>query len=326
MNSSGPSSDDRLKPPDGFAFGYFTNADGHKIRYGRMQAAGALRGSVVITTGYADFIESCFETASEWKKRGFDVYVMDWVEQGGSDRNSAQGPAENARDLHQFRRDIVGADATGPVILSTHSVGAHVGLLCLEKNPKDFDLAVMAAPLVDFQLSERKRKWIRLTLDFAKATRLDRVKIKTGRKMVTKRIVSERSRGGQENSRLDTPKLHLSFNRALKMADPTLAQVRQFFFSTDKINKASFLESIKTPMLMGLAQRDTVADLGAIARAVFLMPGARGVLLNDSSHNVWLESGDVRKGWWSLIDIFLNDFIKPSKPVPSSMSFLPPAQ
>ena len=300
--------DDKFKQPEGFAFGSFANADGKKIRYGHVAADGAAKGTVVMTTGYADFIESYFETIADWKKRGFDVYIMDWIEQGGSERNAKQGPAENARDLHQFRQEIIGFKKNGPVILSTHSIGSHFGLLCLKDHPGDFACAVMAAPLVDFQMSQRKRRMINLVLDFSRAAGLGNLKIKTGRKMVTKRIARERKKGREKSARLDGPRLHIEFNSALRVGNPTFHQLGMFFESTAKINGADFLQAIKIPVLMGLAGSDTVADLGAIARSAAFIPLARAVVLEMSSHNVWLEQDSVRERWWESIDIFIKDF------------------
>ena len=134
----------RFLKPDDFDFPqHFINDDGKKIRYGHAEPDGDKKGTVVLTTGYADFTEAYFETIQDFLDRGFAVWMMDWQGQGGSERYydnpripSPDGPINNIRDLHHFRNNVVKADDDKPVFLASHSMGGQMSLHYIKEHPK----------------------------------------------------------------------------------------------------------------------------------------------------------------------------------------------
>ena len=64
------------------------------------------RGTVVICTGRAEFIEKYFETVAELIARRFDVVIMDWRGQGGSERELADRAKGHIDDFGTYERDL----------------------------------------------------------------------------------------------------------------------------------------------------------------------------------------------------------------------------
>ena len=130
---------ERFFQPDGWQEGSFTNRQGKKIRTGHATPKGACKGTVVITTGYADFTEAYFETIHNYLDRGYAVWMMDWAGHGGSekirkgqqtDQKKVAILDDHIADLEQFRKTVVEPAAGKPVFLSTHSMGGQVALNC----------------------------------------------------------------------------------------------------------------------------------------------------------------------------------------------------
>src|SRR5690606_15452455 len=140
--------------PDAWQEGSFTNRQGKKIRTGHAAPRGEIKGTVVMTTGYADFMEAYFETIHNYLDRGYAVWMMDWAGHGGSDKAAPGQPGglkaavldDHIADLAQFRKTVVQPEAGKPVFLSTHSMGGQVALRHLAANPGDFDGAILATP------------------------------------------------------------------------------------------------------------------------------------------------------------------------------------
>jgi lysophospholipase len=72
--------------PDGMVAGSITAADGTVLRYATCPGPRVGRGTMCIFQGRGDFIERYFETIKDLQSRGFDVAILDWRNQGGSDR------------------------------------------------------------------------------------------------------------------------------------------------------------------------------------------------------------------------------------------------
>ena len=63
--------------------------EGMRLRVGhRLPARHPARGTAVILTGRAEFIEKYEETVADLAAAGFAVAIFDWRGQGGSDRGS----------------------------------------------------------------------------------------------------------------------------------------------------------------------------------------------------------------------------------------------
>ena len=137
--------------------GYFTTADGTAIRNALWSPESKNpRGSVVLLGGRKEFLEKYTETAADLNQRGFAVFGFDWRGQGLSSRmlpDRLKGFVRNyddyVQDLEEFFQRVVQPEAVRPIYLLAHSMGGHVALRYLHRQPADIDKAVLVAPMLD---------------------------------------------------------------------------------------------------------------------------------------------------------------------------------
>lgn len=308
----------RFFEPDTWQEGSFTNRQGKTIRFGHATPEGAIKGTVVMTTGYADFIESYFETIHEYLDRGYQVYMMDWAGHGGSEKIRAGAAAAGGKapailddhiaDLHQFRTQVVKPAEGAPVFLSTHSMGGQVALHAMKNHPESFDGAILATPLVDTRQKGLRRGILSAAFRAAVMLGYGTHVMQGGRQKAVRRITKARRGSKKENPvRMALHKACMLGTRDLRAEDPTIAYGDSIFRAAAAINRPGALESIKTPVLFGIAGRDNMVDNDAIRSAARRMPKARALELPEATHAFWLERDALRQKWWQAIDGFMAD-------------------
>ncbi len=320
---------ERFFQPDGWQEGYFTNRQGKKIRTGHATPKGACKGTVVITTGYADFTEAYFETIHNYLDRGYAVWMMDWAGHGGSekvrkgqqtDQKKVAILDDHIADIEQFRKTVVAPVTGKPVFLSTHSMGGQVALRYLDKHPDDFAGAMLATPFVDMNMKGAKRSVMQRAFESAVALGFGDKVLENGRKRAIHKIVeARRTRKAQNPIRMRLHKTLMWLPRDLKAEEPTVAYLENMYRSATYLNKPGVLEGIQTPVLFGIGGRDDMVDNEAIRRAAKAMPNGKLCEIADASHAFWLERDDLLKIWWDRIDGFMVDchtaFDRKNKPV-----------
>lgn len=325
MKEPAPSIDtlpDRFKPPQGWSGDlYFDNEDGKKIRYGFVKAKEPSRGTIVMTTGYADFIESYFETMHDMLDRGFDVWIMDWPGQGGSERYDAKNPKlpdpngffDNIRDLHKFRTQIVRHDPEKPIFLNSHSMGGHIGFHILHKFPGDFDFAVLAAPLANFEMSIVRRRLYEVFLQVASGVGYADRQIPSRRRRVVERIKEDREQYvGAEPIRMRIHKIWAEAARNdparqdLRIGDPTLGWSYTSMKAVRLLNEPYCLQSITTPVLVLIAENDRLVHNESTLKTVKQIPGATIAIIKDASHALWTEREKIRKNLLENFDSYVD--------------------
>ncbi len=305
---------DRFKQPKEFKFPqFFTNEDGKKIRYGHAESKKTARGTVIITTGYADFIESYFETINDFLDRGYAVWIMDWQGQGGSERyyKNPQIPAKNApinnvRDLHQFRHDIVKYDKNKPIFLVSHSMGGQMALHYMKHHEVDFTAAILAAPFVDTKFTRKGELVAKFLVHLACGVGLGNRRTSKNNNIVRRIKKVRKSLKKEEPIRMEIHQYFAKKDPSLKIGDPTFYWTRAILKQTKEIRSKASLQSIKTPILFGLFESDLLVSSQAIKRAAKYIPNAKLVKIKDAHHGIWTEREQIRQKWWQQIDKFMN--------------------
>lgn len=331
--------------PDGWKSDYFVNSNQEKIFYAKAPAklrdGETPRGSVVLTTGYNDSIFNNTDTISEWQKRGFDVYAMDWASQGASQRNaknpnlpSARPLDYHVRDLDQFVRHVVEPQAEKPLILSTHSMGGAIGALYMQKHPDIFTKAVLGAPMLDLDTSILPRSWFNNIAKVANDIGLKNTSLPSWRD----KLYEIKNFNPFAKKSDDAPGgLSSVFAKArdgfkpYELKLPTWGWVESAYESMNKLNKPDFYNGIKTDILFVSAGRDELVDNKAIKRASERADNARLLNLPESQHGVWNSSPENKTRLWNEIDHLLEGRdMQPqiasrpaSKPVPYQPDFYP---
>lgn len=312
---------ENFKEPDGFTWGHFKNAKNADIRYGVAKAEGEIKGTIVIGTGFRENIEKYFEVTRDMQKRGFDVYLMDWRGQGGSERYIKgsqkahhEGYDEQIETLHQFTQNIVDPAAKKPLILMGHSMGAHIGLRYLKEHEGVFDSAILSSPMIDIVTAGLPKPLARQMAKFAKAGNYLEKYIPGGTDWTEEPFKDNKKTS--DPARFAAEQEILRGNPDLQIGQPTYGWVYHTFCSIDILNDEDYLKAIKTPILMEISDNEKIVDRAAQDRALTLLPNTTKVEIKDAKHEIWMERDELRDQWLEKVDGFLEERLKAAAPAP----------
>ncbi len=312
----------RFFEPEGWKSDFFTSTSGKEIRYGHAAPKTEPRGTVIITTGYADFTEAYFETINAYLDRGFSVWMMDWAGHGGSEKTvpgsgkKGQTVEDHIEDLRKFREEVVKPEKDKPVFLSTHSMGGQIALHYLSQHPDDFSFAILATPHVETKIKGPARDLLKLVFASAITSGLGDAQIENGRRSITQGLVAERAGHMKDDNplRMTLHKTFMLLDENLKAEDPTVGYIESLLLSADVSSRDEFLKKIKTPVLLGIGTDDDVVDNDAIRRAGKAMPNATVREIDGGIHALWIDRDKQRGEWWQAIDAFVARQLAPPQP------------
>lgn len=328
--------------PRGTQSGAFRNDEGRDIFYLKASPEGEIRGRVVFTPGYADSVNFHYDAIRKWQERGFEVYAMDWIGQGLSDREDPrhiQNPNDRLMtrhmlDLQKFVQDVVPKDAGLPLILSSHSMGGHVGLLHLKHFPGTFDGAVLAAPLVDLNTSVLPRSAFKGIVSAMNSLGFDDNSLPNWRHLLNR--VKATSASIEDITSHNPDQLTLTEQGQLRMREllkgveiglPTWGFLKRIYPSLDEMRKDDYFDSIQTPVLLIAAGRDELIENKSIRFAASELPRGHLLELPSAAHGVWNDSEKNKATMWRGIDGFIDhglDAAPQKRPAPQMAPHMPP--
>ncbi|MEX6632364.1 alpha/beta hydrolase [Hyphococcus lacteus] len=267
------------------------------------------RGTVVLVTGWSEFIEKYFETIRDLHQRGLNVAMMDWRGQGLSDREQVKETKWNGyfqtikNDLEFFTDTQVKPRFGGPYILMTHSMGGMPALKLLSTGNDGFSRAVLCAPMTRL-FPEPQNKITGLAASIASTIGFARTQV------IRSKDYADKFDGNIYTS----DKARHSLFRDLRLAEPKAASQSPTYGWVNDAIKASkaihadhALDGIKIPVLIitaGLEQQIDGEDHQIIAASsdkisVETIPGAL--------HEIMMERDSLRALYWKAFD----DFVAP---------------
>ncbi len=289
-----------------------TARDGVAIRTARWRPTTrkAVKGTVLIVQGRAEFIERYSETIQELRRRGFHVTTFDWRGQGGSDRLVANMRKGHVRRFGDYQRDLeaVFADVMArlpkPWFILAHSMGAAICLDAARQNKLPVSRLVALAPMLSLSMVKRP------TLVKATAFVLDSLFL--GKSFVPAGGETPLATRPFANNRLTSDperyarNAHLSALRPeLSIGDPTIRWVREAFRFMDQMALPDVPLDIKVPTLVIAAGRDPVVSTPVIERFAARLKTGLAVVLPTSRHEILHETDDVRASFWAAFDAFV---------------------
>jgi lysophospholipase len=318
--------------PRGWESGSFRNDEGRSIYYAKAAPLGPKAGTVVFTSGYGDSINFHYDAIHNWQRRGYEVYAMDWINQGLSDREHPDVTdsndrllARHMRDLKTFVTNVVHRDPGMPLILSSHSMGGHIGMMFLKHYPGIFDGAVLAAPMLDVNTGYLPRPAAKIIAQAVTALGLGDFPIPDLRNLLTRIDNVSQNIRNLKSEPEDLSLSQIAQNRIRDLFNPVNIDgpnwkfLKRAYPSLDKMRHEDYFSGIKTPVLLVLGGRDKLISNDAIRFAAEELP--RGYLLElpDAGHGIWNDSDKNHAALWRRIDWFVkSDIHSPTvhKPVP----------
>jgi len=318
------------RPPEGWSRDdYFISSEKDRIRYNYAPAHGdAPAGTVVLTHGYGENVDLYWETIRRYQARGFEVFAMDWQGHGKSGREDPDDPRDpgtrglhpHVQDLHDFIERIVKPRRRaqdGKLLMSTNSMGGHIGLLYLQEHPDVFDGAIMSTPMFDirrFGLPACFRPAFKAIFNAASFLGLKNVHLPGSADLL--RTIDRVSASLRNPDNLPATPLRVRHELVTAMQKrapettlgvPTFGWIASAFETIERSLGASFLRSVKTPVLLGSAGHEALVDNTAISRAAALMQKGREVHIKDATHGLWFDTDENYDKWWREIDRFIDD-------------------
>ena len=303
----------RFLSPPGWEWGTFRNSSGAGLRYGFCEPAQVPRARIVLLTGFREFGEKYFETIRDLLALGYAVWQMDWYSQGGSDRHfdnhQKVGGASltgAVADLRLLVNDVLPNDPETPLVIVSHSTGGLIVVRYLHDHPDTVTAAVMSAPLFALYTNGLPG-WLALGL-----ARLA-VMAGLGAKYIPgggdwprgpRRVAGDSPTSDDPERRL-LQEQWMDACPNLRMGGPTFGWLASAFRLMRESTRASYLQSVRTPILIGSAGRDSLVRSEAHGRAAGLLHNAELVSFPEAKHELFMEFDAVRDRWLAEIDRFI---------------------
>jgi lysophospholipase len=269
-----------------------------------------LKGTVVFLNGRADFVERYFETMSEVQQRGFHIAGFDWRGQGGSQRllkdhwrGHIRSFREYDEDLRAVMDSVVLKNCPGPYYAIGHSTGGHVLLRALSRQTW-FAKAMVTSPLMELQYGRWPKSLAFMIAAMATAFGLGWVYL-PGHKQIPfllrhfedNPLSSDRKRWTRDVRTLEE-------HPNLGIGGPTFAWFVATILSLKDLHKRRRTQGLNCPVMMLLAGRERVVDNKAAYRYVASMPGVSVATVQQSLHEMMLESDAIRKEFFAAFDSY----------------------
>ena len=302
-------------PVDGanVRIGYFSTADGTTIRSGRWLVEGRRpRGSVVLLGGRKEFLEKYTETAADLNQRGFAVFGFDWRGQGLSSRmlpDRLRGFVRNyddyVQDMEEFFQRVVRPEAVRPIYLLAHSMGGHVALRYLHRQPAGIDKAVLVAPMLDINTKPFPRWLVKGLVWLGRHIGSEEALVPGSDKRTNFDRPFEGNALTADPRRFAVEKSAVAQNPDLALGGVTFAWLTAALASIAHIRRPGFLEAVRTPVLMVAAGNDRVVSVRAQKSACRRLPNGRLLIISGARHEILMETDAIRTRFWEAFDAFI---------------------
>ena len=285
-------------------------SDGAALRVARWHPGAESRGSVVICSGRAEFIEKYFETVRDLLDRRLSVVVFDWRGQGLSARELANPRKGHIDDFSFYERDLDAVVAQAlepfcapPFFAIGHSMGAAVLLTQARGGRSPFERLLLTAPMIDLS-GLRLPKGARLLADALDIAGLGGAFIPGGsgdapmsRPFAGNALTSDENRYRRCAEVID-------MEPAVAIGAPTIGWINAAFRCMRQFADVEFPRRTLTPTLVFTAGADTIVDNRAVERFTQFLKAGRMIEIPFARHEILLEKDRFREQFWASFDAF----------------------
>ena len=282
---------------------------GMRVRLGHVvPQPGPMRGTAIVLTGRAEFIEKYQETVADLVERGFAVAIFDWRGQGGSDRFPGHGQRGHVPCIGDYLDDLEAVltrleqlQLPQPWLMLAHSMGGHVGLRHLARGGGRFAGAMLLAPMFGIQLRLLPRA-------LAQAVCWIAISMGAGPRYAP----GQRDHGHAlpafaRNKLTSCPEHFADYLRLVQTAPElttggvTYGWLAASLRSIALLHARGFPEAIDVPVLVCQAGEERIVSNRAITRITTRLPRGRLMVFPGARHELLRERAAIRR---QLLDAF----------------------
>lgn len=301
------------------AYDWLSLDDGTRLRIAVWpEPAERPRGTVLLATGRAEFVEKYAETAGALRDRGFRVVGFDWRNQGLSDRPLANRQIHHLSDFNRladdldavFSRTVVPQAGNGPVVLMAHSMGGLAATLHLARHPRRYAAAVLSAPMYDIATGPWPRGLVGLLAGlFTALGRGERYAFGQGDYNPVEGLFTP------SNSITSDPARYAAFHGPcrdrpeLRVGGVSFGWLKAALAACDAVQATVPLAAVETPVLLLNAPEDAVVSPAAIRTVARRFADATLAEFPGAKHELLMERDEIRDRVWADIDRFLDRLV-----------------
>lgn len=267
-------------------------------------AAGAPRGSVIVSPGRTEFIEKYFEVIRELQARGFSVFCIDWRGQGLSGRETGNPLKGHIVSFDDPVNDLATALSLfadrlpKPHIGLAHSMGGGIMLRALQTRRVDFDAAAFSAPMWGIAgLNRMSKRYVRFMSALgAGAQFAPGVQKRWAFEPFKDNVVTNDEGRHQRCQQL------ISEEPRLALAGPTLGWVAAAADATEGFVQPGALAHVTIPILVASAEQECLVDNASHEAVAAQLPNARHITIPAAKHEILMEQDAARLQFWAAFD------------------------
>jgi len=287
-------------PPSDAEIIWYTGEDGIRLRMLFAPRPGA-RALAIVCPGRTESIEKYFEVMRDLQARNFALLCLDWPGQGLSDRplkNPIRGHVttfETYVDALVRGVAVVAGRAPQKLVVVAHSMGGAISLEALRTGRLTAELAAFSAPMWGIPATPFLQNFARMANKLGLATFPARPEARE-EKFEGNPFTHDLARWGLYR-RLVTAEPRLA------LGEPTIGwvvaslDVCAGFLSPGSLDKVAGM-----PMLVATASEEAIVDTAAAARVLPGLKGARHVVIEGASHEIFMETDERRAVWLEAFD------------------------
>lgn len=295
--------EERFRQPSDWQWGEMTERGGLRLHTGSLTRHENPVANLIIGPGMREFTQGYFETIRDFSDRGYNVYFLNWMGQGGSEsilpgrfHRMARifGFDRDARNLIQYAETQVPDNA--PKVYLGHSTGGLIGLLAAIRSPKTFAAAALLTPFLGFL--DKRARFLEAALKFLPLPEKALEHYIPGGKNWMKRSAPASALQPDDYSS-DPIRMLLrdewtSANPDLQVGDLTLGGFHEACRAIASLEKKGVAEKITTPVMLVSAGREKLVSTAAIFNMASRIPDALHIHIPEAKHETCMETDEIR--------------------------------
>jgi len=303
--------------PTGGTVSWADCGDGIDIRtaYWPVPKDVTFKGSVLFVGGRTEYIEKYFESYQQLLDRGYSVAAFDWRGQGLSTRECDDHDMGHIDDFDDYLEDFTKVYETvlkdkmvGPRHMIAHSMGGLNAIGFVHDHPDVFASLILSGPMVGIEVP-KPQMMILAVLARLRGLFVSNKTYALGAGPYDEDNVKFDNNGlTHDQTRFDINVALNDANKDLRLGGITFGWALAALKSMKMINKKSYIDEIKLPILCCVGKKDFVVSQQQVAIWADNCKNCRLEELDGCAHEILRETDEVQKKFWSFFDEHITQF------------------